>query len=585
MGEGGIDDSTGLALAQRAADWRRCNTFVRWIARGCSRMYRPRPQVEGLPSGRRSIERSAGAIPQNHSNKRATTVTPFPRPIVRLLRGFVLLLAAALLAACVAPPIAPEQTLTGHEGAVVMKLITNSPGENDPAETLWTLHLQRVLEPGEKQTGQDMVVLRRTRHSTYTTAVFSGMVAPGRYIIKHAAGGSGNMNYTFPIDAKFGSFDVVRDEVTLLGTLLIQPRGGTRFVVAYVRPEEELQKTFETLYPALAAQTRDRPQHGFIFSPDLHRRAALAPQLKRLASAWHGLAQTADGEFMAGAKLGKVLWRKSGESRWREIDAKTWREVLSVRPYRGGLLVAGEEGLLRLSSDEGDTWKDLLPPDDGLIQMAQPMRDGSLVVISRSDSQWKVYASADPGAGWRKLGEFSDTRSINVPWMRSMAFGTPERAGVMMPNGDLHVTDGRTLTRSSNGQSTLDVNALPDGTLVSQTAIFTKSTMLSPDWGQTWTDLNTSRFVVTIAFKDRQTAYAVAPIAPGFMPGPMGLMTTRDGGKSWTHTGSSPSVTGPQAVRQMMVDRSDGSLIAFLPDNLILRSADEGKSWKIVKDN
>ncbi|KAF1067185.1 hypothetical protein [Variovorax sp.] len=56
-------------------------------------------------------------------------------------------------------------------------------------------------------------------------------------------------------------------------------------------------------------------------------------------------------------------------------------------------------------------------------------------------------------------------------------------------------------------------------------------------------------------------------------------------GQDQTHTGGSPSITGPQAVRQMMVDRSDGSLIAFLPDNLILRSADEGKSWKIVKDN
>ncbi|MNW14576.1 hypothetical protein D3C71_2128340 [compost metagenome] len=62
-------------------------------------------------------------------------------------------------------------------------------------------------------------------------------------------------------------------------------------------------------------------------------------------------------------------------------------------------------------------------------------------------------------------------------------------------------------------------------------------------------------------------------------------MTTRDGGKSWSHTGSSPGLTGAYAVRQMMVDRADGSLLAFLPDNAIVRSADEGKSWKIVKDN
>lgn len=263
-------------------------------------------------------------------------MNPTSRSISRLLHGLVLLLAALLLAACSAAPIAPEQTLTGQEGAVVMKLITNSPGETDPAETLSAVRLERVLESGEKQTGRDIVVLTRTRKATYTTAVFSGMVAPGRYIIKSITGASGNMSYFYPIDAKFGSFDVVRGEVTLLGTLLIQPRLGTRFVVAYVPPEAELQKTFETLYPALAAQTRGRPQHGFVPTLDLDRRAALAPQVKRLASIWHGLTQTADGEFMAGSKLGKVLWRKSGESRWKELDVGSWREVLSVRPTAAG---------------------------------------------------------------------------------------------------------------------------------------------------------------------------------------------------------------------------------------------------------
>jgi len=155
----------------------------------------------------------------------------------------------------------------------------------------------------------------------------------------------------------------------------------------------------------------------------------------------------------------------------------------------------------------------------------------------------------------------------------------------MMPNGDLHLTDGKSITRASNGQSTIDVNTLPDGTLVSQTVVMTKTTMLSKDMGKSWVDLNTSRFVLTIAFKDTQTAYAVSPIAPGVFPGPMGLMTTRDGAKSWTHTGSSPGLTGTYAVREMMVDRADGSLLAFLPDNAIVRSVDEGKSWKIVKDN
>ncbi|UVH58471.1 glycoside hydrolase [Variovorax paradoxus] len=537
--------------------------------------------------GRRRRSRniaSLSILPKNENEE--SSVRPSAPLIQRVLRYLSFLAACAVLVACTTAPIASQQTLTGQEGAVVLKLITNSPGENDPAESLSSLHLERVLAPGEKQTGRDLVTLVRTRQATYTTAVFSGMVNPGRYVIKNAMGGQGNMVYTFPIDAKFGSFDVVKGEVTLLGTLLIQPRMGTRFFIAYVPPEEELQKSFETLYPALASQTRGRPTHGFTPTADLERRAALTSESKRRASLWNGLVQTADGEFMAGSKLGKVLWRKAGTTRWKELDVGTWREVLSVRPFRGGLLAAGEEGLLRLSTDEGLSWKQFAPPDDGLIQLAQPMSDGSVVVFSRSDRLWSAYVSEDLDAGkWRKLGEFPDTQSINVPWKRTMVVGLPNAAGVMMPNGDLHMTDGKTVTRVSNGQSTLDVNALPDGTLVSQTVLMTKSTLLSKDVGKTWTDLNTSRFVVTIAFKDSKTAYAVSPIAPGVFPGPLGLMTTRDGGKSWAHTGSSPGLTGPYAVRQMMVDRSDGSLLAFLPDNAIVRSADEGKTWRIVKDD
>lgn len=505
---------------------------------------------------------------------------------VRLLCHLTLTAAALLLAACGTSPITAQQTLTGQEGAVVVKLITNSPGETDPAETLSALQLERVLAPGQTATGQDTLTLVRTRQATNSTAVFSGMLLPGRYVIKEAKGGQGNWLYTFPIDAKFGSFDVARGEVTLLGTLLIQPTAGKRFVVAYVPPEDELQKTFESLYPALAAQTRGRPVHGFIPTPELRGRTALVADAKRKAALWNGLTQTADGEFMAGAKLGKVLWRPAGQPRWRELDAGTWHEVMGARPHRGGILAFGEEGMLRLSNDEGRSWQGLTPPDEGMLSLVQPLRDGRVVALSRTDRLWSAYVSDDvTGGQWRKLGEFADTRSLNLPIQRAMMVSFPNAAGVMLANGDLHMTDGNKIVRTSNGSPTSQVSALPDGALVARTVAITMSTVISNDAGTTWRDMNVSRFAFAMAFKDSQTAYAVSAIAPGLMPGPMGLMTTRDGAKTWKHTGTSPGLTGPYAVRQMMVDRADGSLIALLPDNAIVRSVDEGRSWRLVKDN
>jgi photosystem II stability/assembly factor-like uncharacterized protein len=175
-------------------------------------------------------------------------------------------------------------------------------------------------------------------------------------------------------------------------------------------------------------------------------------------------------------------------------------------------------------------------------------------------------------------------RSINVPWSRSKGVALQDALAVSMPEGTLFVVDEKAIVKAGSNASTADMAAMPDGTLVSQVMPFVRSTMVSKDRGNTWTDLNTSRFMLVITFKDAQTAYAVSPVDPGMYPGKFGLMTSRDGGRSWTHTGSHPGLTQPQDVQQLVVDRSNGALLAFLKDNAIVQSTDEGKTWKTVKD-
>ncbi|XJC73189.1 hypothetical protein ACHFCA_20470 [Delftia tsuruhatensis] len=119
-----------------------------------------------------------------------------------------LVLAALLLSGCATRPIEPTQTLNGTEGAVVLKLITAGTGELDPADTLSDLAIRRVLNPGEEATGQDSAVLLRRRTTTLSTAVFSGMVRPGRYTLVQLSGGRGNMSYYYPLSQRFGTFEV-----------------------------------------------------------------------------------------------------------------------------------------------------------------------------------------------------------------------------------------------------------------------------------------------------------------------------------------------------------------------------------------
>lgn len=498
-----------------------------------------------------------------------------------LLRRGVLLGAALLLVGCAAQPISQERKLSGQEGAVVFRLITNGPTANDPTETLSTIVIKRERPAGEREVGGDVVTLVRSRALTHTTAVFSGMVNPGRYRFQHASGSGNGMQYTFPIGGMLSGFEVKAGEVSLLGTLLVQPISGQRFVVGYLPPDTELKETFELLFPVLAEQTRGKPVNGLEVTPELTRRTELVSRFKLMPTLMNGFSQVGAGSYYAGGKIGKVTWRPAGEANWRRADVGTWREVLTLRPYRGGLIAGGEEGLLRHSTDDGKTWVPLTPPDKGLIHTLEVMPNGKLVALVLRDDQWTAYSSDDALAGsWRKLGAFDNERSINVPWQLPVPLKHGARVGVAMPNGVLRFVDTETGTveRASTGLSLVGAAALPDGALIAQSVVMVRTTLMSTDFGKNWTDLNTSRFVAAIAFVDRKTAYAVAPIAPGVFPGEFGLMASRDGARTWTKTGTVPG-GNVAAVRDLLIDRADGALVALLHSGAVLRSKDEGKTW------
>ncbi len=504
------------------------------------------------------------------------------RPLLAL---FGLLLA--LLAGCATSPqpISSAQTLTGQEGAVVIRLITNGGDANDPTETLSSLTLKRDVPPGVQPTAADTAVLRRTRETTHSTAVFSGMVAPGRYRLSHANGFYANITYTFPLAGRLGSFEVKPREVSLLGTMLVQPQPGQRFLIGYLAPDAELAKTVETLFPALAEQTRGGAPNQFEASPQLTFSATVAPSFRNLTTALNGIESMPDGSLLAGSKMGRVIWRKPGEERARALQIDSWLEVLSVRPYRQGLLAAGEEGLLRHSADEGKTWQALPAPAPGLIAAAEPLSNGKVLALVRRGTQWQALLSDDPFVGnWRALASFAQESSINMPWQNAMVLAGRDRAGVFMPNGEFLVVDGQTgtLERRSIGVTTSGAQQLADGTLLAVGGNLTRSTYVSTDGGHQWRDLDTSRFVTAITATNAQTYYAVGPIDPGLFAGSYALMVSRDGAKSWKKSGEVPGGDAA-AVRSLQVDRHDGALLAVLTQGRVMRSADEGVTWTRVR--
>jgi photosystem II stability/assembly factor-like uncharacterized protein len=502
---------------------------------------------------------------------------------VHRLLAAMLGLGLALLTGCATapPPISSTQTLSGQEGAVVIRLITNGATALDPAESLSSLVLTRDLAPGAARSAADTAVLMRTREMTLSTAIFSGMVAPGRYRLSRATGAYGNITYTFPLAGRLSSFEVKPQEVSMLGTLLVQPLQGNRFAIGYLPPEGELTRTFESLYPALAEQTRGQVPNQFEPDANLVRSAALTPALRNLTTALNGIHVAADGTLLAGSKMGRVIWRKPGLPRWLALQVDTWLEVLSVRPYRNGLLVAGEEGLLRFSADEGKSWQTLPTPAPGLIAAAEPLGNGKVLALVRRGTKWSAHISDNPLAGgWRELARFEQERSINAPWQHAIVLAGQGQAGVVMPNGEFVVVDGSTeaLERRPIGVTTFDAHWAADGLLLAQGGNLTRTTFLSTDGGRRWTDLNTSRFIQAITATSPQVFYAVAPVDPGIFAGVYALMVSRDGAKTWARLGEVPGGNAG-AVRALRVDRSDGALLAFLTDGRVLRSTDDGQTW------
>jgi hypothetical protein len=129
------------------------------------------------------------------------------KPSLHPLLLATLAVVLAFLTGCATspPPISSAQTLSGQAGAVVIRLITNGAEANDPTETLSSLTLKRDVPPGVQASAEDTAILRRTREMTNSTAVFSGMVAPGRYRLSHANGFFANTTYTFPLAGRLGS--------------------------------------------------------------------------------------------------------------------------------------------------------------------------------------------------------------------------------------------------------------------------------------------------------------------------------------------------------------------------------------------
>lgn len=151
------------------------------------------------------------------------------------------------------------------------------------------------------------------------------------------------------------------------------------------------------------------------FKPELEK-----PLLDVLfLDAQHGLACGAYGLLLA---------TEDGGATWTDVDAPAIRgdEVhfnALVKLNDGSLFIAGEAGMLALSSDQGKTWSKLKGPYDSSLFGALPLGDKGAVIFGlRGNVYMTQEVGAKKGATWTKL----DTHSV------ASMFG-----GATLPSGEL----------------------------------------------------------------------------------------------------------------------------------------------------
>lgn len=487
-------------------------------------------------------------------------------------------LAALALAGCVST-LNPQDTLKSDEGAFVFKVISDAARGDSLLYQIEAIEMQSEDGPNEP------IFLAGTGQREATTPeamIFSGRLKPGRYrlVRGHNLSGAGAFAVSVGL-GYFGSFVVRAGEVTHLGALILHPVGelaisrgnnSTDLAYGYVPPDAEALRSFEQYFPALALQVKTRASNGFILTPKMNALAESALNYKKSSRYVNSIWQDERGNFFAGKSMGKVLLKQAGHTGWREVDVGSWRGVHSVKPYGAGLIAGGEEGLLKFSSDDGNSWVDLVPPSWGHVAHVEVVHGKRVVVVLRRGDTWTAFVSDDALLGkWNALNTLPIDRAVPVYPPFSPLF--VRRGNTLVIGGGglsklyfLELDSGRFESVENPVPLVHLISVQPNGNLVMRASVLKYVAMLSEDGGKTWRELKSRGLV---AFKDSSNAYSVYDRHVAY---------SRNGGDKWVNHDNASWKAGE--VREFQIDRADQSLVVFLYDGSIHRSRDEGATWQ-----
>jgi hypothetical protein len=496
------------------------------------------------------------------------------RTLLRTRMSLVVLLLT-LLTACVSTrsleDVPSARSLEGA-GAAILRVVRDSgPPASDYETHVLSARVTRVGDRGTRRAR-----LLRSSDASYFTATLGGVLDPGRYALSSLEMSYlGREEYHY-FEGNSLTFEVLPNTVTVVGSLVLRRDGSEPF---YLPAETDSPSWVEHSFPVVQKPGIQVAGAAGVATSKLPVVRASAGELKRRAWAAASWVQLETGDFAAPGRLGTVLHRRRDSSLREVIDIGSWSTSLFVQGWKGGLLVAGEEGLLRYSPDGRNAWRALKAPVPGAIHAVQPFGDGKLAALARAGDLWTVHVTDDVFAGtWRQLAsfEFEQFRGARIqPVPHAVAI--LDKLGVMQSDGSyrfVHLHGGH--VESSEPSALIrDLSATRDGAIAVRVPAM-GTIQLSTDGGATWEKLDLPASSVLFSLADRQTIYAISHEAAGPLDASFVVHVSRNAGKEWSRSGTAPIQLG-QATKLWAMPTN--RLQVELTDGSVLESTDAGVHW------
>lgn len=492
-----------------------------------------------------------------------------------------LILFVVLIAGCALNKVQvrdPAKTVLAEgEGLLIARLITDDSHTpfNSQSVTL------RVRSTAARK---DYILSNMAVPST-GGALFFGALPAGRYRIMEVVTKSKYRTLTAPLEGHVAEFDVEKDRLSDLGTLVMTmegllPRGGTKFRIYQIFSSQDTQAALSHLPQGVQAQVNKQPP--------LRRKPSADEVLamRQFARQYAGItaqSRVVDKENVAfGRTLGIVTLWDPVSGKWTHVDTGRSLRVHSVYAEGSGPQLYGLEDGVLLANDHGRL-RTINPPGKGPVIFIGRRPGGRYIAVVEERESIAVLSSPglDP-AVWSDLGRFPRhlNRSSDKYTDAQIAIARDRLIMVLWdPTDQVGVTTIHTLDFASGRWesflSDLKSESLPwmyvsdKGTIILYTSTRKGSTLSrSDDWGRRWSSKSSD---MAVAFRNESIMYGWR-LGDGIS---MSVWKSEDGGENWQRKGKIDKVL----VSKMYILPRPGWLLAATVTGDVLISKDDGASW------